>query len=879
MAVLTRTSLGLLLLALAVASPASAGSLYSGPAPRPGPDILYRAPADAPQLDNTGVWHAKPILVSGASAYRDGEFLYQDFLFDDHGANGGQRDSNDPRSAGDTFAAPNGTYTYPTNRAYADNAADIVELRVKRLADATAFRLTLNTLKDPSLVGTTIAIGSSTLPRSWPHGANVSSPAALFLTVHGSTGELIDAATGKAVTPTPTVSIDRVRRQIEIRVPHSGWNPGTGTVRLAAGVGLWDKAANKYLLPQGDADDTHPGGAGTLSDPPAFFNTAFRYDEPLPEVGNIGADLVDTRWWRDNEQGHALANGDMSSMHADVDFGKLAAGTDDDMPGKHGGVPQNGPMDRIVASHFETEQGANYSPICDDTIPAGNKCFGELRSRLQPYSIYIPKKPPPAGGYGLTLLIHSHAAMYNQFLGSRNQSQFGERGPGSIVITPAGRGVDGWTWDYASADLFEVWADVASRWKLDADYTSIAGYSMGGYSTYKLATEYPDLFARAQPTVGPPGVGVWTGQGDPSGGAYTNTYNQLESVRNVPFLIWVAASDELVPYPGTQTQRSRFDSLGLRYEFDTFAPAEHLSLAFVDQFQPAADFLGTARVDRNPAHVTYVYNPKMEHAVTDAPANHAYWLYGLGLRSSAGDHPLGTVDVRSEGFGVGDPAPGGTQAGAGTLTGGNVPALGYQSLSKSWGATPKAPVRDRLNIEAKNIRSVSVNVARARVDCNVFLHVTSDGPITVNLPQCGEAVKLSGSGDSPGACRDRLPPRARVARHGVKRSHGRLVVRGRASDRGCKGSGSLRSRRGVVARVGVSVARVHGHRCRFLKRKGGFTSARKCRRAIFLPARGTKKWRLRTRKLPRGRYHVRARAIDGAGNRSPGRRYVRFTLR
>ena len=35
------------------------------PGPRPGPAILYAPPAVAPQLTNTGIWHAKPILVSG----------------------------------------------------------------------------------------------------------------------------------------------------------------------------------------------------------------------------------------------------------------------------------------------------------------------------------------------------------------------------------------------------------------------------------------------------------------------------------------------------------------------------------------------------------------------------------------------------------------------------------------------------------------------------------------------------------------------------------------------------------------------------------------------------------------------------------------------
>jgi hypothetical protein len=54
--------------------------------PRPGPALLYRRPAVAPQLTNAGPWHARPILVSGATAYRHGEFLYQDFPYDDHGA-------------------------------------------------------------------------------------------------------------------------------------------------------------------------------------------------------------------------------------------------------------------------------------------------------------------------------------------------------------------------------------------------------------------------------------------------------------------------------------------------------------------------------------------------------------------------------------------------------------------------------------------------------------------------------------------------------------------------------------------------------------------------------------------------------------------------
>jgi hypothetical protein len=744
---------------------ADAGSLFRGPGPRPGPPILYAPPADAPQLQNTGIWHAPPILVSGAAAYRDGEYLYQDFLYDDHGADGVLRDQNDPRTganagaSGDIFSQPNGTYTYPTDARYAENAADLVELRVKPLADATAFRITLNTLNDPALVATTIAIGDSIVPRPFPHGANASAPAQLFLTVHGATAELLDAATGAPARLAPSASVDVTRRQIEVRVPHADWDPTGKVVRLAAGVGLWDGANGRYLIPQQNADATHPGGAGLLANPTAFFNVAFRFGEPMPYPGDLTGTGTDPKWWRDAAQGQALMSGDLSPFHADVDFRKLAAGVDDESA-----VPQTGPMDRILASHFETEQGEDYSTFCG----VSTACKGELRGQLQPYAIYVPPTPSPTGRYGLTLLLHSLSANYNQYLSTRNQSQFGDRGEGSIVITPEGRGPDGWYYDYAGADTFEVWADVARHYPLDPRFTDVTGYSMGGYGTYKLATQFPDLFARAQPTVGPPGVGIWVPPGPPQpGGDESNTNRMLASVRNVPFLIWNAATDELVPYPGPVEQAQTFDALGYRYEFDTFAPAEHLTLAIDDQFRPAADFLGTARVVRNPAHVTYVRNPTMDFPAVGTQATGAYWLSGVQLRDAGGSAPLGTIDVRSEGFGYGDPAPSDTQRGGGALTGGNLPALAYTSQSRTWSPAPAQRISDTLVIDAQNIGTVTIDPRRAHVDCAATLVVTSDGPLAIHMRGCGAAAVRTAR-----AKRVRVRHAGRSARHGLRSGAG-----------------------------------------------------------------------------------------------------------
>ncbi|MDQ6811639.1 MAG: hypothetical protein M3Z95_07050 [Actinomycetota bacterium] len=738
-----------LALVAALALPAGAWAASSlphpkGTAPLPGPALLYQPLAPSPQLENApgSVWKGKPILVSGASAYRGGDFIYQGYVYGDHGAKEVTDPTNpmispggDP-SGGDLFSNPDGTYTYPTGPGYDENAANLIELRVRQLRTATAFRITLNTLENPNLVATAIAIGGSEgTSHPFPFGANVSAPAQFFLTVHGETAVLTDAITGATVPgAAPSVSVDLARRQITVLVSHGQWNPGTETVRLAAGVGLWNTATNAYLLPKAEATATTPGGAGELQNPPAFFDVAYRFNAQEPVPGTPGASTTaDPAWWRESAQAKALASGDISAFHAQADFAKMSEHITDDMPGSPTGVPQTGGFDRIYASHFSDGQGADYKT---GGCGSASACIGAMRGQLLPYAIYVPSGTAPASGWGLTLLLHSLSANYNQYLGSHNQSQFANRPTPSIVITPSGRGPDGWYYDHAGADTFEVWADTAARYKLNPYFTDIAGYSMGGYGTYKFSSQFPDLFAKAQPTVGPPALGIWAPPSEPTGGLQSLTQRMLASERNIPFLIWNQTTDELVPIAGVREQVKKFDSLGYRYEFDEFHGGDHLALAINDEFAPAAAFLGSDTVNENPAHVSYTYNPTMDFPADGTASGHAYWVYGLALREPGGTAPLGTIDVRSEGFGAGDPIASETQHGAGALTGGTLGAQPYTSESKTWGTTPKTTVANVLDITATNISQVTIDAKRAKVTCGAQLKVTSDGPIKVTLADC-----------------------------------------------------------------------------------------------------------------------------------------------
>lgn len=700
-----------------VAADFSAQSLPLQVTPRPGPDALYLPPPRAPQLENTGDWQAPPLLISGASAYRCGEFIYQDWLFDDHGA-AGLPDPNDPQGATAYLFSPKaGTLTYPTDPVYANNAADLLEFRVKPLADATLFRVSLNTLIDPERVAFTLALGEGA-ETDWPHEAGVSSPAELFLTVQGTSVVLTDVA-GTVLEPAPALSLDLERRQFEIRIAHAAWNPGANVVRMALGVGLWDVAAGAYLQPSLTASASAPGGAAPLG--AALFNLAFRSQEPMPEFsaasGRTIADAavlgrVQGHWWRERAQADALALGDASPFFAEVDFAKLARGENDESQ-----VPKTGFMNRLFASRYVFGQGVDYLKECGG-ISAARPCDGAMVGQLQPYTIYVPEKVPPPSGYGLTLLLHALSANLNQYLGSRHAQQLGERSTGALVVTPAGRGPDGFYFDVAEADVFEVWADVARHYPLDPDWTVMSGISMGGIGSFRLATRYPDLFARIMPVVAAAG----------------GSSARLASLLNVPVMMWNSTLDELQPVVSTEGTVGDLDDLAYRYDVFRFETWDHLTPSTNDFYQPGADFLGEARVERTPVQIRYVLAPEEDEPRVDAIADHVYWLSGLRLRDdSAG---AGTIDARTEGLGRLPALPQPAVQSQAVLTGGYHEPAPYTRRVLEWAAPEAAARQNRLHLTLSNIGEITVHPAAAGLDCAARVELQSDGPVQIRLAGC-----------------------------------------------------------------------------------------------------------------------------------------------
>ena len=260
-----------------------------------------------------------------ASAYRDGEFLYQDYLYDDHGARG-VRDPDRPVRRRGRSPSRRSTGRSPT-RATAclpNNAADLVELRVKPLADATAFRVTLNTLDRAG--AHRLHHRARLLARAARLAARRGRAIARGAVPDGARGDGRAArrgARGAMLTPRARArQLDRDRRQFEVRVPRAAWDPGTR--HRADGGGRRPVGRGGRALPRAAAGGNGHGTGrrGAVGRGAVQRRLPLRRAGPRcvasPGVntiveGAIGAG-AQAAYWRERAQADALEGGDISAL-------------------------------------------------------------------------------------------------------------------------------------------------------------------------------------------------------------------------------------------------------------------------------------------------------------------------------------------------------------------------------------------------------------------------------------------------------------------------------------------------------------------------------------------------------------------------------------
>jgi hypothetical protein len=292
---------------------------------------------------------------------------------------------------------------------------------------------------------------------------------------------------------------------------------------------------------------------------------------------------------------------------------------------------------------------------------------------------------------------------------------------------------------------------------------TLSGYSMGGYGTFKLGAQYPDLFGRGFAVVGPasedplegptdgrvetPGLvqdgllggeeGLLGGESGPDRSVTSifsndpeNTLRISDNLRHVPLLLWNGVIDELVPALGPVNQARRLREHGYRHELDLFPTADHLLLALRDRWDRGVDYLDRGRVTRNPARVTYRRVPDFDHPEFGLVHDGAHWVHDIGVRADADS---GLVDAVSHADGYGEPR-------ADEYVGTGARPFPHTRRGVRWQEPLEATSSaNRLSVRLAGVESATLYVGAAGLSLDgLTLDVDADGDATLHLVEDGD---------------------------------------------------------------------------------------------------------------------------------------------
>lgn len=468
------------------------------------------------------------------------------------------------------------------------------------------------------------------------------------------------------------------------------------------------------------------------------MNAAFRLDEHAAfgenPNGNIGNSAAGSFF--EDEQAKALQAGDISKFGVKVRVAYMKRKV------TRAARPRTGFMERVYTSDHTLPpgEGMSYDGVPGRGDGGGNQRLGFEQSfnflgRYQPYGVYVPKKPGP---HGIQAVFHGSGSNLSGIIGQAGmQQRFGED-LNRILVTPEGRGTEGWGSDISERDILDVFADLEASYDIDTDRVFAGGYSQGGYVTYRMASLHPDRFAGAVDWVGFTGNGNnGAPPGSPSytGGAIGNAPDFVKNLLNVPTVMLYAAGDELVHVWTAQHMNQTFQGTDNIYRFYQHPTAEHLTFVGLDDWRKEAAYTKDLRLQRNPPRVVFT-----TAAFLDAPQygirhDRAYWVRDLRGRGSATEYA--TVDLTTAGCGGTLPALE-RSAGAGD------DPLPWTSDDQHAVSTKPLAKGSKLTGTLTNVASVTIDSGRACLSPgSVAYDITSNGPATLKLSD-GRSLDLPG---------------------------------------------------------------------------------------------------------------------------------------
>ena len=651
--------------------------------------LLVSAPAAdaAPKCMKPYSW------VAGTTSLCRGAVVYGDFVGDDYGADTGDTWPSSQRIG--SLSPGAGDQSYPEG---AEATADLIRLTLKIKGDRLRVSGLLHALYEPNQTVLAVAIDTDNDEK----------------TGGGEWGELGVSSAGW----------DRIEY-----FQHG--NVKTNTIR------------GSIPLPEGRRWRIQ--AAVAIAESGQVMNVAFRpndYPGWAQDSGRAASDSSTGSFFED-EQAEALAEGDISRFGFEVRVRNLKRGR------TRAARLRQGLHERVYTSRYSLPpgEGMSYEGLPgrggeDNDPKLGFEQTFNFLGRYQPYGIYIPKQKGP---HGMQMVFHGSSSNLSALISQPGMQEVLGEGMNRVLVTPEGRGTEGWGSDISERDLLDVMADVQRTYGVDRSRVFAGGYSQGGYVTYRMASLHPHRFAGAIDWVGFTGDGA---NGSPGGGfSYTagavgNGVDFIKNLLNVPTVMLYAAGDELVHVWTGEAMNDAFAATDNLYRFYMHPGAEHLTFATTDDWRKEAEYTKDLRLVRNPPRVVFTTAPFLDAPQYGIRHDRAYWVSRIRTRGEATDY--GTVDL--------------TNAGCG----GNVPVLERTTGSGSdpvpWTMDEQRAASTEAVTEAPKLTGTLTGIESLRIDARrtclkgkaVEYDIETDAPVMLTLSD-GRTAELGN-----GAARGRI---------------------------------------------------------------------------------------------------------------------------
>ena len=153
---------------------------------------------------------------------------------------------------------------------------------------------------------------------------------------------------------------------------------------------------------------------------------------------------------------------------------------------------------------------------------------------VQPYRFYIPNNYDAKKKWPLVVALHGMGGDENSFFSGYDNGAIRRvaEDRGYIVVCPKGRGPYSMYLASAERDVIDVINEMKRDFSIDGDRVYLMGHSMGGYGSWSIAVNNPDLFAAICPI---------------AGGGTPFSRPKLKAIAQVPWVVVHGDNDPTVP--------------------------------------------------------------------------------------------------------------------------------------------------------------------------------------------------------------------------------------------------------------------------------------------------------------------------------------------